>query len=130
MSQIPADLLYTEEHEYLKPTDEDGIYQVGITDYAQGELGDVVFVELPDVGSSFGHMDVFGTVEAVKAVSDLYAPVGGEVVAVNEALADDPAQVNNDPYGAGWMIRMRIADASELDQLLGAEEYGKHINEG
>jgi glycine cleavage system H protein len=127
MADVPDDLLYTEEHEYLKRTDEAGVFQVGITDYAQGELGDVVFVELPSVGDRFSRMDVFGTVEAVKAVSDLYSPITGEVVAVNESLANDPAQVNNDPYGAGWMLKLRVASESELDTLLGADEYRTHI---
>jgi glycine cleavage system H protein len=100
---------------------------VGITDYAQGELGDVVFVELPGVGDTFSKMDVFGTIEAVKAVSDLYAPVSGEVVAVNDALEDDPALVNGDPYGEGWMIRIRLADRSELDGLMSSTDYLAHI---
>jgi len=128
MSEIPSDLLYSEEHEYLKPTDEDGVYFVGITDYAQGELGDVVFVELPNRGSSFEKMDVFGTIEAVKAVSDLYCPVAGEVVAVNEALEEDPSLVNSDPYGAGWMVKLRISDAADLDGLLSADAYTEHID--
>jgi len=127
MSEIPTDLLYTEEHEYLKPVG-DGVYAVGITDYAQGELGDVVYVELPDEGDTFKRMDVFGTVEAVKAVSDLYCPASGEVVEVNEALSDDPALVNSDPYGKGWMIRIRIDDESELDGLLGPSEYEEHLD--
>ena len=127
MSDTPADLLYTEEHEYLKKADEAGVYTIGVTDYAQGELGDVVFVELPSVGDTFKRMDVFGTVEAVKAVSDLYSPISGEIVAVNDALANDPSLVNSDPYGQGWMIRMRVSEESELDQLLGAQEYEKHI---
>ena len=129
MSERPSDLLYSEEHEYLKKTGEAGVYAVGITDYAQGELGDVVYVELPSVGETFGKADVFGTVEAVKAVSDLYSPVAGEVVAVNEGLADDPSVVNRDPYGQGWMIKLRIDDEAQLDTLLGPDEYGKHINE-
>jgi glycine cleavage system H protein len=127
MADVPDDLLYTPEHEYLKRTAEAGVFQVGITDYAQGELGDVVFVELPSVGARFARMDAFGTVEAVKAVSDLYCPVTGEIAAVNDSLANDPAQVNNDPYGAGWMVRIRVSDESELDTLLGAAEYRKHI---
>jgi glycine cleavage system H protein len=127
MADVPGDLLYTEEHEYVKKTDEDGVYLVGITDYAQGELGDVVYVELPAVGQSFARMDVFGTVEAVKAVSDLYCPVTGEVVEVNTSLSDDPGQVNSDPYGAGWMLKMRVTEDSELDTLLGAAEYEKII---
>lgn len=127
MADVPADLLYTEEHEYLKKTGDAGVYQVGITDYAQGELGDVVYVELPSVGESFARKDVFGTVEAVKAVSDLYCPISGEIVEVNASLADDPGQVNSDPYGAGWMVKIRISDESEVDTLLGPEEYGKHV---
>jgi glycine cleavage system H protein len=127
MADVPGDLLYTEEHEYLKKTDEAGVFQVGITDYAQGELGDVVYVELPSVGSTFARMDVFGTVEAVKAVSDLYSPITGEIVAVNDSLTDDPAQVNSDPYGAGWMLKIRVTEESELDALLGAAEYEKII---
>jgi glycine cleavage system H protein len=126
MANVPADLLYTEEHEYLKRTD-DGSYYVGITDYAQGELGDIVYVELPKVGDKFNRMDVFGTVEAVKAVSDLYSPISGEVVEVNSALADNPAIVNSDPYGEGWMVRLRVSSEGDLDQLLGANEYEKHI---
>lgn len=129
MAEVPGDLLFTEEHEYLKKTGEAGVYFVGVTDYAQGELGDVVYVELPDVGAKFSRMDVFGTVEAVKAVSDLYSPVSGEVVEVNGALASDPAVVNGDPYGQGWMIKIRLSDESELDQLLGAQEYEKHIGQ-
>jgi glycine cleavage system H protein len=127
MSKIPSDLYYTEEHEYLKPTDEDGVFTVGITDYAQGELGDVVFVELPEGGSQFNRMDVFGTIEAVKAVSDLYCPLQGEVVAVNDELHDDPSLVNTDPYGSGWMIRLKLADPSEVSSLLSADGYAEHI---
>jgi len=127
MAQIPADLLYTEEHEYLKPAGEEGVFYVGITDYAQGELGDVVYVEMPKAGDKLGRMEVFGTVEAVKAVSDLYSPVTGEVLEVNAALSDNPALVNSDPYGEGWMLKMRVSDGSELDALLGAEEYRNHI---
>jgi glycine cleavage system H protein len=130
MSQIPDDLLYTEEHEYLKPTDEEAVYLVGVTDYAQGELGDVVFLELPAAGDTFTRMDVFGTIEAVKAVSDLYAPVTGEVLEVNPALDDDPALVNSDPYGEGWMLRVRMADTGELDRLLSAAAYRELIGEG
>ncbi|MEX0980426.1 MAG: glycine cleavage system protein GcvH [Gemmatimonadota bacterium] len=123
MSEIPDGLLYTEEHEYLKATDEDGVYLVGITDYAQGELGDIVYLELPGVGDSFAKMDTFGTIEAVKAVSDLFAPLAGEVVEVNPELDDDPSLVNSDPYGAGWMIRLRLKDASEAEGLLDAAAY-------
>ena len=126
MANVPTDLLYTEEHEYLKAAGAAGEYQVGITDYAQGELGDIVFVELPNVGDKFSRNDVFGTVEAVKAVSDLFAPISGEVIEVNAALADDPSIINSDPYGKGWMIKLRVEE-SELDTLLGAAEYEAHI---
>ncbi len=129
MSEIPEGLRYTEEHEYLKATEEDGVYQVGITDYAQGELGDIVFIELPEGGSSFEKMATFGTIEAVKAVSDLYCPLTGEVVAINQALDDDPSLVNSDPYGAGWMILLRLADESALVGLLDAAGYQALIGE-
>src|SRR5437870_13490659 len=127
MSKIPSDLRYSEEHEYAKQTSDPAVVQVGITDYAQGELGDVVYVELPKVGASFGRMDVFGTIEAVKAVSELYAPVAGAVTEVNAALEGNPALVNRDPYGAGWMIKLRVKDVAELNQLLGSDAYKKHI---
>lgn len=129
MARIPDDLFYTEEHEYLKATDEEGVFQVGVTDYAQGELGDIVFLELPSAGDTFSRMDTFGTIEAVKAVSDLYAPVTGEIIAANDALDDDPSLVNSDPYGAGWMVRIRITDPSELDALLGADAYRELVGE-
>jgi glycine cleavage system H protein len=129
MSRIPDDLLYSEEHEYVKRTDDDNVIIVGITDYAQGELGDVVFVDLPKVGTTYGRMDVFGSIEAVKAVSDLYAPVAGTVIEVNTALEKDPALVNRDPYGEGWMIKVRVKNSGDFDQLLGSEEYKKHIGE-
>ena len=129
MSTIPPDLLYTEEHEYVKPTDAPDTVQIGITDYAQGELGDVVFVELPKVGDRFGRHDVFGTIEAVKAVSELFSPISGEVVAVNPRLDKEPALVNSDPYGEGWMVRVRLRDTSERDELLGPDEYKAHIGE-
>lgn len=128
MSDIPKGLRYTEEHEYVKETDAEGEVVVGITDYAQGELGDVVFVELPAPGDGFDRSDVFGTIEAVKAVSELFSPVSGEVVAVNESLDDDPALVNSDPYGEGWMIRLRMKDPSQLDELLSAEAYREHLD--
>lgn len=130
MSNIPKDLLYTEEHEYVKRTDQPDVVQVGITDYAQGELGDVVYVELPKVGDVFGRMDVFGTIEAVKAVSELFCPLSGEVVAVNERLDKEPGLVNSDPYGEGWMVRLRVKNTADQDQLLGPEEYAKHVGEG
>lgn len=130
MSNIPQDLQYTEEHEWVRTTGDDGIVEIGITDYAQGELGDVVFVELPKVGEKFEKMQVFGTIEAVKAVSELFSPVSGEVVEVNDALDADPSLVNNDSYAQGWMIRMRLSDASELDGLMDAAAYGSHVGEG
>jgi glycine cleavage system H protein len=123
VSDIPKDLLYTEEHEYVKPTDDESVVAIGITDYAQGELGDIVFVELPKVGATYGKHDVFGTVEAVKAVSELYSPLSGEVVEVNERLDKEPALVNTAPYTAGWMIKLRLKNAGEKDELLGAAEY-------
>ena len=129
MSEIPKDLLYTEEHEYVKPTDEENVVIIGITDYAQGELGDVVFVELPHAGASFGKHDVFGTVEAVKAVSELYSPLSGEVLEVNGRLDKEPALVNSAPYADGWMIRLRLKNPSEKDQLLGAAEYRAQLGE-
>ena len=123
MSEIPEGLLYTHEHEYLKSTGEDGVYQVGVTDYAQGELGDVVYVELPDSGSTFDRMEAFGTIEAVKAVSDLYCPAEGKVLNVNQALADDPELVNSDPYGAGWMIELKVLNSAQLKDLMDAAGY-------
>lgn len=127
MANVPQDLRYTQEHEYVKGPDQDGVYVVGITDYAQGELGDVVFVELPRVGASLQAHQVFGNIEAVKAVSELFAPVAGEVVEVNGALDADPALVNTDPYGEGWMIKMRVSDPSSVDALMDAAAYEQHI---
>ena len=129
MSEIPEGLRYTEEHEYLTATEESGVYQIGITDYAQGELGDVVYVELPTVGESFEKKATFGTIEAVKAVSDLFCPVAGEIVAVNESLDDDPSLVNSDPYGAGWMLRLRVGDQATVDALLDAAAYKALVGE-
>lgn len=129
MSKIPGDLLYTEEHEYVKSTADADVVQIGITDYAQDQLGDVVYVELPKVGDDFGRMDVFGTIEAVKAVSELFSPLGGKIVAVNERLDKEPALVNTDPYGDGWMIKLRLSKSSDRDQLLGPDEYKGHVGE-
>jgi len=129
MSKIPDDLRYTDEHEYVKQTDDSRVVQVGITDYAQGELGDVVYVDLPKVGSKFTRMDVFGTIEAVKAVSELFCPVSGDVTEINEALEGDPSLVNRDPYGEGWMIKLRLRSPDELNQLLSAEDYAQHIGQ-
>ena len=130
MSEIPKDLRYTPEHEYLKAGGAKDVWIVGITDYAQGELGDVVFVELPPVGKTFDRMAPFGTIEAVKAVSDLYCPATGKVVEVNAALADDPSVVNSDPYGAGWMIKLEVSDPKDLDGLLDAGGYAAQLGEG
>jgi len=127
LSSTPADLLYTKEHEYVRRTADPAVVQVGITDYAQGELGDVVFIELPKVGTRFEAMQAFGTIEAVKAVSDLYSPVAGEITEVNGALEGDPGAVNRDPYGAGWMLKLRMTNPSQLDQLLKPADYQKLV---
>ena len=129
MSEIPKGLLYTEEHEYVKAVDGGDVVAIGITDYAQGELGDIVYIELPKVGTRFSKHDVFGTVEAVKAVSELYSPVSGEVVEVNDRLDKEPALVNTTPYGDGWMIKVRLTDASEKDGLMSADEYSAKLGE-
>jgi glycine cleavage system H protein len=121
---VPGDLQYTRTHEWVRR--EGDTATVGITEHAQDELGDVVFIELPEEGASFGTGDAFGTIESVKAVSDLYAPVGGEVVEVNEALNDAPEKVNEDPYGEGWIIRLRVSGEGNL---LSAEEYEKVLEE-
>ena len=127
MPVIPPDLRYTKEHEYVKTTSDPAVVQIGITDYAQGELGDVVFVDLPKAGTTFAKMAVFGTIEAVKAVSELYCPVAGSVVEANGALEGDPAAVNRDPYGGGWMIKLRVQNPAELRDLLSAAQYTQHI---
>ena len=114
MANIPGDLHYTEEHEYVRKTDL-GLIEVGITDYAQGELGDVVYVELPKVGTKLAKHDVFGTIEAVKAVSELFSPIAGEVAETNSRLDQEPALVNTDPYSAGWMIRLKPENDSAIE---------------
>ena len=124
MANVPGDLRYTEQHEYVRTTAPSTV-EIGITDFAQGELGDVVYVELPKVGANFARHDVFGTIEAVKAVSELFSPVAGEVLEINERLDKEPALVNSDPYGAGWMIRLRLTDNSDPDSLLTPEAYEK-----
>jgi glycine cleavage system H protein len=129
LSNVPDDLVYTKEHEYVAKTGDPAIVRIGITDYAQGELGDVVFVNLPKPGDKVNGHQSFGTIEAVKAVSELYAPVAGEVVEVNGALESDPAVVNRDPYGDGWMITLRLKNPAELDGLLSASAYRGHIGE-
>ncbi len=121
---VPEELQYTKTHEWVRR--EEDVATVGITEHAQDELGDVVFVELPEKGASFGAGDAFGTVESVKAVSDLYAPVGGEVVEVNEALNDAPEKINEEPYGDGWIIRLRVSEEADL---LSAGDYEKVLEE-
>ena len=128
MSDIPKDLLYTEEHEYVKPDGAD-VVAIGITDYAQGELGDIVYIELPKVGATYKKHDVFGTVEAVKAVSELYSPISGQVVAVNDRLDKEPALVNSSPYGDGWMIKLKVTDESERKALMNADAYTAHLGQ-
>jgi glycine cleavage system H protein len=129
MSNIPENLHYTEEHEYIRPGDEPGVVTVGITDYAQGELGDVVYVDLPEPGTTFAKMDVFGSIEAVKAVSELFCPVAGEVIEINGELEGNPNLVNEDPYGDGWMIKLQLDNPGDLDQLLTASDYAQHVGE-
>ncbi len=126
MANIPDDLRYTEEHEYVR-TNPDGTVDVGVTDYAQGELGDVVYIELPKVGTKLARHDVFGTIEAVKAVSELFSPIAGEVTETNSRLDGEPALVNSDPYKDGWMIRLKPDDPSAVDALMDAGAYGKQI---
>ena len=122
----PAELKYTKEHEWVKL--DGNIATIGITDWAQGELGDIVFVELPKVGDKVERMKPFGTIEAVKAVSDLYAPLSGEVVEINAVLEDDPMVINRDAYGDGWMVKLECSDLSELDKLLDSAAYESIIN--
>jgi glycine cleavage system H protein len=128
MSNIPDELRYTEEHEYVR-SESDGIVTIGITDYAQGELGDIVYVDLPDIGAELGKMDVFGTIEAVKAVSELFSPLTGEVVDVNTALDGDPSLINQSPYEDGWMIKLRVQNAAAIEALMSATDYAQHIGE-
>lgn len=125
--EFPDSLRYTENHEWVRLEDDGQTATVGITDFAQGELGDIVYVELPAEGDTYGAGDVFGTVEAVKTVSDLYMPVAGTVAAVNDALDAAPESVNEDPYGAGWMIRITLDDPAALDALLDAGAYRETV---
>src|SRR5438874_13629613 len=129
MADIPKDLLYTEDHEYVKPTKDPEVVAVGITDYAQGELGDIVYLELPSVGAKFSKHDVFGTIEAVKAVSELFSPISGEVVEVNARLEKEPQLVNSAPYGDGWMVKLKLTSTSERDELLDAAAYAAHVGQ-
>jgi glycine cleavage system H protein len=121
----PENLQYTKEHEWIRMEDESAV--IGITDYAQEQLGDVVYVELPDEGIQLTQFEVCGTIESVKTVSDLYAPLSGEVLRVNEALDETPELMNNEPYGAGWIAEIRLSDPGELDNLLSVEEYEELI---
>ncbi len=127
MSQIPADLKYTKDDEWVRVEGAEAV--IGITDYAQDSLSDIVYLELPDVGDSFDAEDVFGVVESVKAASDLLMPVAGEVTAVNEALIDTPEQINSDPYGEAWMIKVKVDNLGDLDNLMDAAAYGKYLEE-
>ena|SRR5688500_443924 len=121
----PEDNRYAKSHEYVHVEGNTGT--IGITDYAQKELGDVVFVELPQVGTELEAGDELGSIESVKAVSELFVPVSGEVIEINEALADNPALVNTDPWGDGWMVRIKLADVTEVDELMTAEEYDEYL---
>lgn len=122
---IPADLKYSKDHEWIRV--EGAEAYIGITDFAQNQLGDIVFVDIPTVGDTLRQNDIFGSVEAVKTVSDLYLPVGGEVLEFNESLNDAPHDVNKDPYGKGWIVRIKLANHAELDMLLSPEDYQKLI---
>jgi glycine cleavage system H protein len=122
---IPSNLQYTKDHEWAKI--ENGVATIGITDFAQGELGDIVFVELPEVGKSFNAGDALGTIEAVKTVTDLFSPISGKIVAINEGLDNDPGKVNSDPYGDGWLVKIRLSDPDEKDGLMSSIAYEKII---
>lgn len=126
MSNIPQDLKYTEDHEWVKIDGESAT--IGVTDYAQGELGDVVFLELPEAGDEIKQGDTFGSIEAVKTVADLYAPLSGTVESINEALEDEPETVNKDCYGGGWLIKIKASDLTEVDGLMDADAYQQHIS--
>ena len=128
MSNVPAELSYTSEHEWVSALTAEGTVRVGITDHAQDALGDVVYVDLPSVGDSVAAEESFGEIESTKSVSDLFAPISGEIVAVNEGLEDDPAQVNSDPYGEGWIVEIRPEDADDLANLLTAEGYQAELD--
>ena len=128
MSNLPQGLSYVSSHEWIR-NEGDGIVTIGVTDFAQEQLGDVVFVELPDVGTQLTSEDEFGVIESVKAASDLFAPVSGEVIAINEQLDDDPELVNSDPYGDAWLLQIRLTNPEELEHLLDAEAYSQLCNE-
>jgi len=130
MSKVPKDLKYTEEHEWVHFSDDGAEATVGITDFAQKELGDIVYIELPQEGDQLTQMESFGTIEAVKTVADLYAPVSGEVLEVNAQLQDEPTLINGSPYEDGWIIRMRIANPAETKTLLTPDDYKARVAEG
>jgi len=125
--KAPDDLLYSKEHEWIQR--ESDIATIGITEHAQKELGDVVFADLPEVGATFNAKEAFGSVESVKAVSEVYMPVSGEVVETNESLLDAPEKINDDPYGEGWIIRIRLEEPAELKALMSSQEYSKYVEE-
>jgi glycine cleavage system H protein len=127
MSNVPGDLAYTAEHEWVSAANGDGVVRVGITDFAQDALGDVVYVQMPEVGTEVSANAVVGEVESTKSVSDIYAPVSGTVVGRNEALDGDPALVNSDPYGEGWLIDVKLKDTAEVDDLLSASQYEQQV---
>ncbi len=127
MATVPEDLLFSSDHEWVKV--EDDAVTIGITDFAQGELGDIVYVELPEVGEAVVRGEVLGTIESVKSVSDLYSPVSGEVVEINEGLEEAPESVNDDPYAQGWLVKVRLSDTGELDALLAPSAYRESIAE-
>ncbi len=125
--KAPDDLLYSKEHEWIQR--ESDVATIGITEHAQKELGDVVFADLPEVGATFNANEAFGSVESVKAVSEVYMPISGEVVETNESLLDAPEKINDDPYGEGWIIRIRLEKSAELKALMSSQEYFKYVEE-
>ncbi|WP_120520488.1 glycine cleavage system protein GcvH [Arthrobacter celericrescens] len=127
MSNIPADLSYTAEHEWVAAPNSDGVVRIGITDFAQDALGDVVYVQMPEPGTTITGNEVVGEVESTKSVSDIYAPVSGEVIARNDALDSDPALINSDPYGDGWLLEIKLAEADAVESLLSASEYEQQV---
>ena len=129
MANIPENLHYSKDHEWIKVDADGGVATIGITDYAQHSMGDVVYVELPGVGDKFGTHEAFGSVESVKAVSEVFIPVAGEIVEINDGLNDTPEVVNTDPYGGGWMIKVKMDNPGEADAMLNAAEYEEYLSE-
>jgi glycine cleavage system H protein len=127
VSNIPADLHYTAEHEWITAPNDDGVVRVGITDFAQDALGDVVYAQLPEVGTNYSASEAIGEVESTKSVSDIFAPLEGEITRVNGGLDTDPGLINSDPYGEGWLIEMRPSDAESVKGLLSADDYGQQV---